>query len=144
GARRVGRGGRRRKRRGMNRRNRAAQHEDRDATLGRALWAHYSADRGNSHMRFVYVMDPMDRVLPDKDTTFAFQRAAQARGHESLHCEPRDLFVKDAEVYARVRHLTVSDATPHVSWGSTEDVRLADVDAVLIRKDPPFDQMYLF
>jgi len=30
-------------------------------------------------MRFVFVMDPMDRVLPDKDTTFAFQRAAQTR-----------------------------------------------------------------
>ena len=37
-------------------------------------------------MRFVYVMDPMERVLPDKDTTFAFMRAAQGRGHESLHC----------------------------------------------------------
>ena len=32
-------------------------------------------------MRFVYLMDPMANVLPDKDTTFAFQRAAQARGH---------------------------------------------------------------
>ena len=44
-------------------------------------------------MRFVYVMDPMDRVLPDKDTTFAFQRAAQRRGHAALHCEPRDVYV---------------------------------------------------
>ena len=43
------------------------------------------------------------RVLPDKDTTFAFQRAAQARGHVSLHCEPRDLFIEDGDVFARVR-----------------------------------------
>ncbi len=46
------------------------------------------ASRGDAHramlggaMRFVYVMDPMERVLPDKDTTFAFQRAAQRAGH---------------------------------------------------------------
>jgi glutathione synthase len=95
-------------------------------------------------MRFVYVMDPMDRVLPDKDTTFAFQRAAQARGHETLHCEPKDLFVRGGDVFARVRHLTVSDTPPHTTFGKAEEVRLADVHAVLIRKDPPFDAMYLY
>ncbi len=89
-------------------------------------------------------MDPMDRVLPDKDTTFAFQRAAQARGHTSLHCEPRDLSVKGGDVFARVRHVTVSDAAPHVTFGAAEEVRLADVEAVFIRKDPPFDAMYLY
>lgn len=94
-------------------------------------------------MRFVYVMDPMDRVLPDKDTTFAFLRAAQGRDHESLHCEPRDLFVREGELFARVRALTVSDAPPHATFGETKVVKLAEVDAVFIRKDPPFDNMYL-
>jgi glutathione synthase len=94
-------------------------------------------------MRFVYVMDPMDRVLPDKDTTFAFLRAAQGRGHESLHCEPRDLFMRNGDLHARVRSLTVSDAPPHATFGPTSEVRLADVQAVFIRKDPPFDNMYL-
>ena len=95
-------------------------------------------------MRFVYVMDPMDRVLPDKDTTFAFQRAAQTRGHESLHCEVRDLFVKDGDVFARVRQVSVSDAAPHSTFGPPQEVRLADVEAVFIRKDPPFDTPYLY
>jgi glutathione synthase len=94
-------------------------------------------------MRFVYVMDPMDRVLPDKDTTFAFLRAAQARGHESLHCEPRDLFVRNADLYARVRQLTVSDTPPHATFGASSIVRIADTQAVFIRKDPPFDNAYL-
>ncbi len=94
-------------------------------------------------MRLVYVMDPMQRVLPDKDTTFAFQRAAQHRGHESLHCEPRDVYVADGDVWARVRPLTVSDTPPHFTLGSPVDVRLADVGCVLIRKDPPFDAEYL-
>lgn len=95
-------------------------------------------------MRFVYVMDPMDRVLPDKDTTFAFLRAAQARGHEALHCEPRDLFVKGGEVFARVQHLTVSNTPPYAVFGAREEVKLADINGVFIRKDPPFDAMYLY
>jgi glutathione synthase len=94
-------------------------------------------------MRFVYVMDPVDRVLPDKDTTFAFLRAAQGRGHESLHCEPRDLYVRGGDLYARVRHLTVSDTAPHFTFGTPRELRVVDAQAVFIRKDPPFDNMYL-
>ena len=95
-------------------------------------------------MRFVYVMDPMQRVLPDKDTTFAFQRAAQRRGHESLHCEMRDVYVEDGDVWARVRDVRVSDTEPHFTMGEARDVRLADLDCVFIRKDPPFDAQYLY
>lgn len=95
-------------------------------------------------MRFVYVMDAMNRVLPEKDTTFAIQRAAQKRGHVALHCEPRDVFVQDNDVWAHVRELTVSDSPPHFTFGATLDARLVDVDCVLIRKDPPFDAEYLY
>jgi glutathione synthase len=95
-------------------------------------------------MRLVYVMDSMDRVLPDKDTTFAFQRAAQRLGHANLHCEPRDVYVDGGDVWARAREVCVSDAAPHFTFGTAADVRLADVDCVLIRKDPPFDAEYLY
>lgn len=95
-------------------------------------------------MRFVYVMDPMDRVLPDKDTTFAFLRAAQRRGHVALHCEGRDVYVDGGDVWVRARPLTVSDAVPHFAYGAPADVRLADVECVLVRKDPPFDAEYLY
>jgi glutathione synthase len=95
-------------------------------------------------MRFVFVMDPISRVLPDKDTTFAFMRAAQVKGHTSLHCEPRDVYIEEGEVGARVRELRVSDAAPYFTWGAELDVRFADVEAVFIRKDPPFDRAYLY
>lgn len=95
-------------------------------------------------MRFVYVMDPMDRVLPDKDTTFAFQRAAQLRGHVSLHAEPQDVYVEAGEVHARVRPVVVAGSAPFFAYGPAEDVRLADVEAVFIRKDPPFESSYLY
>ena len=89
-------------------------------------------------------MDPMDRVLPDRDTTFAFQRAAQKRGHESLHCLPRDVYVVDGDVWARVRPVAVSDAAPSSSLGTPRDLRLAEAECVAIRKDPPFDAEYLY
>ncbi len=95
-------------------------------------------------MRFVYLMDPMDRALPDKDTSYAFQRAAQARGHEALHCELRDLYVLDGEVHALVRGLLVGDTPPYFRLGAQTSVRLADVQAVFVRKDPPFDDAYLY
>ncbi len=95
-------------------------------------------------MRFVFVMDPISRVLPDKDTTFAFIRAAQERGHIALHCEPRDVYIEGGDVGARVRELRVSDADPHFAWGKDLDIRFADAEAIFIRKDPPFDRAYLY
>ena len=89
-------------------------------------------------------MDPMERVLPDRDTTFAFQRAAQRRGHESLHCLPRDVFIADGDAWARVRSVRVSDSAPFFAYGPPLDVRLAEVECVAIRKDPPFDAEYLY
>jgi glutathione synthase len=95
-------------------------------------------------MRFVFVMDPMERVVVDKDTTFAFQRASQRRGHTNLHCELRDVYVLDADVWARVREVRVCDSAPHFSFGPAHDVRLSDVECIFIRKDPPFNTDYLY
>lgn len=94
-------------------------------------------------MRFLYVMDPMERVLPDKDTTFAFQRAAQRRGHVALHCDARDLFIRDSLVGARCRGLGLLEGAPHFAFEAPTDILLRDVDAVFIRKDPPFNPGYL-
>ena len=95
-------------------------------------------------MRILFVMDPAEIMTADKDTTFAFIRGAMARGHECLHCLPREVSNESREVFARARKVTVSDTAPHVSLGSDERVELAKLDAVFIRKDPPFDAAYLY
>lgn len=87
----------------------------------------------------------MERLLPDKDTTVAMQRATQARGHTSLHCEPRDVFVHEGEVCAKARTVVID--TTKSSWftyGESIDIRVGEVAAVFIRKDPPFDAAYLY
>lgn len=98
-------------------------------------------------MRFVFVMDTLDRVSPLKDTSFAFIRAAQRRGHQSFHCLPRDLYVHGGEVYATTHPIHILDASPHIALDREKgrvDLLLSEVDAVFIRKDPPFDQAYLY
>jgi glutathione synthase len=98
-------------------------------------------------MRFVFVMDPLSRVSPDKDTTFAFIKAAQARGHESLHCLPRDLSISGGAAHAAVSRVVILDAPPYIRLERGDTAhrqRLDEVDAIFIRKDPPFDRGYLY
>jgi glutathione synthase len=89
-------------------------------------------------------MDPAETMTADKDTTFAFIRGALARGHECLHCLPREISNEGREVFARARRVTVSERAPHVTVGADERVELAQLDAVFVRKDPPFDAAYLY
>ncbi len=94
-------------------------------------------------MRFLFVMDPAETMSPDKDTTFAFIRGAQARGHQSFHCLPHQLSNLGREVLARARPIRVSENAPHTTLAGPEELELAALDAVFIRKDPPFDSAYL-
>ena len=93
-------------------------------------------------MRFLFVMDPAETMHPDKDTSFAFMRAALDLGHGVFHCQPRDLFQRGATVFTTARPTQVAALPPHVTQGPGEVFEIAEMDAVLIRKDPPFDVAY--
>ncbi len=96
-------------------------------------------------MRIVVVMDPVATVQVDEDTSFALMIEAQARGHRVDHCLASDVRLESRRVFARVRqaHMQRDPARP-VLLDAPEDLCLEDADAVLIRKDPPFDDDYLF
>jgi glutathione synthase len=94
-------------------------------------------------VRFLFVMDPAESMLPDKDTSFAFMRSAQDRGHECLHCLPSRIMNEGRAVRAMARPIRVSDSAPHVELGASSLVAVEDLDAVFIRKDPPFDSAYV-
>lgn len=95
-------------------------------------------------MRLLYLMDPLEGLLPDKDTTFAFLRAGTRLGHENLHAAVTDLTLRGGELRVRARRAFVSDVAPHHRYGEEVELAVSDVDAVLIRKDPPFDASYLY
>lgn len=94
-------------------------------------------------MRFVFVMDPLERVHPDKDTTLGFIDAAMRRGHDCEHCLIHDIDYTAGDVTAVVRPLALASRALAFA-GESRRLRLREADAVFVRKDPPFDQAYSY
>ncbi|HVF62652.1 MAG TPA: glutathione synthase [Casimicrobiaceae bacterium] len=96
-------------------------------------------------MDFAFILDPLPTLKAYKDSSVAMMRALARRGHRIHALGPADLRWEKGNVRAPMRPLGVFD-DDH-DWyreGDASDLRLADVDAVLMRKDPPFDLEYLY
>jgi len=94
--------------------------------------------------RYAFVMDPIEHVLVDKDTTFVFMLEAQARGHELYVLHPRDLFSRGDTAHARMRRIEVERADKHFHLYEERIEPLTWCQAVFMRKDPPFDLDFFF
>jgi glutathione synthase len=90
------------------------------------------------------VMDPVDKINIDKDTTFVLMLEAQQRGHEVYFMELDDLFVRGGTPEGRFRRLELVRATPHYQLGECSIGALEEFDSVWMRKDPPFDLKFFF
>jgi len=91
------------------------------------------------------IMDPIGSIKIKKDSTFAMMLAAQRRGWPLAYMEPGDLFLSAGHTQARMRALTVTDdPAGWYRFGAETTRALSDLDAVLMRKDPPFDMEYVF
>jgi glutathione synthase len=91
------------------------------------------------------VMDSIAHINIKKDTSFAMLLEAQARGWEIYYMELNDLFLRNGVAYARTRTLTVQrDAKQWYSFIEVQDIPLHALDVILMRKDPPFDQEYIY
>ena len=95
--------------------------------------------------KFAFIMDPLEKVLVDKDTTFVFMLEAVKRGHQIFFLGLRDLAARGPQVIARARRCEVARADPHYRWldGGVE-YPIEHFDAVFMRKDPPADAAYLY
>ena len=101
-------------------------------------------------MQLLFVADPLEGFKTYKDTTFAMMREAVRRGHTLMACEPKDMrWQRGEQVTAFVRDISLTgDADDwFVAAQQQPNERpqvLADVGAVLMRKDPPFDSEYFY
>jgi glutathione synthase len=98
-------------------------------------------------MKLLFVADPLATFKTYKDSTFAMMREAARRGHSLLACEPQQLvWLRGGRVTARgaVEIALTGDVDDWYTVTSTADLALADVDAVLMRKDPPFDSEFFY
>ncbi|HLN87708.1 MAG TPA: glutathione synthase [Candidatus Limnocylindrales bacterium] len=90
------------------------------------------------------VMDSVDKINIDKDTTFVLMLEAQRRGHQVYFMEVDDLFIRSGTAHGRYRRLQLARATPHYELGDSAVGALEDFDSVWMRKDPPFDMKFFF
>ncbi|QFU77600.1 glutathione synthase [Halioglobus maricola] len=91
------------------------------------------------------VMDPIAEINYKKDTTMAMLWAAQARDWQLYYMEQKDLYLRDGEARASMSHLTVfRDPDAWYDMDEPQDLPLSDLDVILMRKDPPFDNEFIY
>ena len=91
------------------------------------------------------VMDPISTINYKKDTSLALLWAARDRGWRLWYMEQSDLYLDAGQARARMRPLEVREtADDFYTLGTPEDKDLADLDAILMRKDPPFDMEFVY
>jgi len=91
------------------------------------------------------VMDPIGAITYAKDSTLAMLLAAQERGFDLAYLEQRDLLLRDGVALGRMRALTVrADPAGWFTLGEPALGPLAQLDCLLMRKDPPFDTEYIY
>lgn len=96
-------------------------------------------------IKLAVVMDPIAQIHYKKDTSLALLHAAQTRGVELWYMEQSDLYIKEGRAMARMAPISV--AFDPQSWfvlGQYQERPLAELDIILMRKDPPFDNEFLY
>jgi glutathione synthase len=96
-------------------------------------------------MKFAFILDPLDSIRIHKDSTVAMMREAASRGHQLFVMQQGDLVWKDGMTVGFARLLVLTDQPE--SWYETGEAAAAPLqmfDAVLMRKDPPFDMEYVY
>ena len=91
------------------------------------------------------VMDPIESINYHKDTSLALLLAAQRSGFQLFYMQQADLFIDNDGAKAKMRPLTVTaDSNSWFDLGKTHIKPLADLDVILMRKDPPFDSAFIY
>ena len=101
-------------------------------------------------MNLLFVADPLESFAIYKDSTFSMMREAQRRGHSLAACEPRHLlWQQGGVVQAQVRSIRLTSTLsgqqePWFAEQSSNTMALHGFDAIVMRKDPPFDSEYFY
>ena len=91
------------------------------------------------------VMDPIAKIKPEKDTSFAMMLEAQHRGATLIYLELKDLYIDNGVPKAIGYPVTVRDqAQDFYTLGEEQQYLLGELDVILMRKDPPFDSEFLY
>ncbi|WP_333607865.1 glutathione synthase [Arsukibacterium sp.] len=91
------------------------------------------------------VMDPIADINIKKDSSFAMLLEAQRRGYQIHYMEMADLYLLEGDARANTKLLTVQENPKQwYQFGTEQDIPLAELDVILMRKDPPFDTEFIY
>ncbi|GGJ02608.1 glutathione synthase [Halopseudomonas pertucinogena] len=91
------------------------------------------------------VMDPISEIHYRKDSSLAMLLAAQQRQWQLSYMEPQDLYLQSGEAMGSMRPLQVfADPAHWYELGEARQQPLGELDVILMRKDPPFDNEFLY
>ena len=96
-------------------------------------------------MKLAFILDPLDAIKTYKDTSFAMMEEAARRGHQLFVLHQEHLLCRDAVVRAIAAPIKLTgDNKAWHELGTTSELPLSAYDAVIMRKDPPFDMEYVY
>ena len=96
-------------------------------------------------MKLAFVVDPLDEFKIYKDTSFAMMREAAARGSALYTLQQQDIFWRKHRVAGNAARLHLTgDSEAWYRSEAPDETDLAQFDAVIMRKDPPFDMEYVY
>lgn len=95
--------------------------------------------------KVAFIMDPLEKVKAQKDTSYHLMLASRQLGHQVYYLDQRDLFAREGRLWADVTAVDVhADVAKPFTVGARQRLELAEMDAVLVRTDPPFDRTYFY
>ncbi len=99
----------------------------------------------NKVIKLGIVMDPISQVNVAKDSSMAMMLEAQQRGYEIYYMELKDLYLEQGQCRATTHRVSVFDDSEHwYELSEAQDIAVSELDAVLMRKDPPFDTEFIY
>jgi glutathione synthase len=95
-------------------------------------------------MKLLFILDPYASLQLAKDTSVAIMREASAQGHHLFVCQQQDILLRNAIVHLKTQAFAFSNVGNWYALSEIKEQLPRDFDAIIMRKDPPFDNEYLY
>ena len=96
-------------------------------------------------MKIGVVMDPIESINFKKDSTLAMMLEAQSRKHQLFYMTPDSLYINEKGAFAKAKTLQVkNDPTGWFDFKEEKQIKLSELDVILMRQDPPFNSNYIY
>jgi glutathione synthase len=95
-------------------------------------------------MKLLFILDPLEKLITYKDTSLAIMRAAEAQGHSLFVCQQHDVFLRQTTVCFNARLFYFTQGEHWYNVEDAQELKADAFDAIVMRKDPPFDNEYLY